>query len=56
MHSALVCVHKRFPLMGHLKSAKSECLWSSIENTAEAVSCCWKKYSRSSKNQQISTW
>jgi len=31
-------------LTGHLKSAKSECLWSSVEHTAEAVTCSWKKY------------
>jgi len=30
MHSALACVHKCFTLTGHLKSAKSECLWSSV--------------------------
>jgi len=43
MHSALACVHKRFTLTGHLKSAKSEYLWSSIENTAELFTCCRKK-------------
>jgi len=25
--------------MGHLKTAKYECLWSSAEHTAEAVTC-----------------
>jgi len=39
MHSALPCVHKCFTLTGHLKSDKSECLWSSAEHTAEAVAC-----------------
>jgi len=38
-----------------LKSARNECLWSSVENTAEAVTCCRKKYLCSSKNHQIST-
>jgi len=42
MHSALACVHKCFTLMGHLKSAKCECLWSSAEHTAKAVTC-WEK-------------
>ena len=31
--------YKGFPLMGHLKTAKCECLWSSAEHTAEAVTC-----------------
>jgi len=39
LHSALVCVHKYFTLTGGLKSAKCECLWSSAEHTAEAVTC-----------------
>jgi len=56
MYSALACVYKCFTLTGHLKSAKSECLWSSVENTAEAVACCRKKYLCSSKNCQIPTW
>jgi len=56
MHSALACVYKCFTLTGHLKSAKSECLWSSVENTAEAFTCCRKKYLCSRKNHQISTW
>jgi len=56
MHSALACVHKCFTLTGHLKSAKNECLWSSVEHTAEALSCCWKKYLCSSKNNQTSAW
>jgi len=56
MHSALACAHKCFTLTGHLKSAKNECLWNSVENTAEAVTCCRKKYLCSSKNSQISTW
>jgi len=55
MHSALACVHKCFTLTGHLKSAKSECLWRSVDNTAEAVTCCRKKHLCSSKNRQIST-
>jgi len=42
MHSALACVHKCFALTGHLKSARNECFWSSVENTAEAVTCCRK--------------
>jgi len=29
MHSALACIHKCFTLMGHLKTAKFERLWSS---------------------------
>jgi len=55
MHSALVCVHKCFTLTGHFKSAESECFWSSVEHTAEAVTCCRNKYLCSSKNHQIST-
>ena len=39
MHSALVCVHKYFTLTGGLKSDKCECLWSSAEHKAEAVTC-----------------
>jgi len=31
-------LHKR----GHLKSAKSKCLWSSVEHKAEARTCCRK--------------
>ena len=31
--------YKGFALMGHLKTAKCECLWSSAEHTAEAVTC-----------------
>jgi len=42
MHSALACVHKSFKQTGHLKSAKSECLWSSIKHMAEALTCCRK--------------
>jgi len=45
-----------FTLTGHLKSAKNEFLWSSVEKTAEAFTCCRKKYLCSSKNSQISTW
>jgi len=56
MHSALACVHKCFTPTGHLKSAKSECLWSSVENMAKTVTCCRKTYLCSSKNHQISTW
>jgi len=56
MHSALACVHKCFTLTGHLKFAKNECLWSSVEHTAEALTCCRKKYLCSSKNHQISAW
>jgi len=56
MHSTLACVHKCFTQTGYLKSAKSECLWSSIEHMAEALTCCRKKYLRSSKNHQISAW
>jgi len=55
MHSAVACVHKCLTPTGHLKSAKNECLWSNAENTAEAVTCCRKKYLCSSKNRQIST-
>jgi len=55
MHSALVCVHKCFTLTGGLKSAKCECLWSSAEHTAEAVTCQGKIYLSHSKNRQIST-
>jgi len=39
-----------------LKSAKNECLWSSVEHTAEARTCCRKKYLCSSKTRQISAW
>jgi len=56
MHFALPCVHKCFTLTGHLKSAKSECLWSSVQHMAEALTCCQKKYLCSRKNNQISTW
>jgi len=56
MHSALACIRKCFTLTGHLKFAKSESTWSSVEHTAEAVTCCRKKYLCSSKNHQISTW
>ena len=35
----LVCFHKCFTLTGGLKSGKRECLWSSAEHTAEAVTC-----------------
>jgi len=42
MYSALACIHKCFTLTGHLKSPKSECLWSSVEKTAEPVTCCRK--------------
>ena len=31
--------YKGFALMGHLKTAKCKCLWTSAEHTAEAVSC-----------------
>ena len=55
MHSALVCVHKYFTLTGGLKSGKCECLWSSAEHTAEAVTCQGKIYLSHSKNRQIST-
>jgi len=44
MHCELAFVHKCFTLTGHLKSAKNECLWSNVEHTAEAISCCRKKY------------
>jgi len=56
MNFASACLHKCFTLTGHLKSAKSECLWSSVENTADAVTCCRKKSLCSSTNHQISTW
>jgi len=56
IHITLACVQKCFTLTGHLKSAKNKCLWSSIEKTAEACTCCRKKYICSSKNRQISTW
>jgi len=39
MHSAVACVLKCFTREGHLKSAKNECLWNSVENTVEAVTC-----------------
>jgi len=39
MHTAVACVHKCFTLTGGLKSGKCECLWSSAEHTAEAVTC-----------------
>ena len=55
MQSALVCVHKYFTLTGGLKSGKCECLWSSAEHTAEAVTCQGKIYLSHSKNRQIST-
>jgi len=32
IHIALACVHKCFSITGHLKYAKTECLWSSIED------------------------
>jgi len=54
MHSALACVDNSFTLTGHLKSAKNECLWSSVENTVEAVTFSRKKYLCSTKNHQIS--
>jgi len=47
-HAFTNALHKR----GHLKSAKNECLWSSIEKTAKAFTCR-KKYLCSSKNSQI---
>jgi len=56
MHSALACVNKCFTKTGHFKSAKNECLWSSVEKTAEAFTCCRKKYLCSSKNDQNTTW
>ena len=34
--------YKGFALMGHLKTAKCECLWSSAEHRAEAVTCLVK--------------
>jgi len=55
MHSALACVHKCFTLTGHLKSAKWECLQSSVEHTAEAVTCQGKTHLSHSKNCEIST-
>ena len=39
MHTAVACVHKCFTREGHLQSARNECLWNSVENTAEAVTC-----------------
>jgi len=45
---------KRFALMGHLKTAKCECLRSSAEHRAEAVTCRGKTYLSSKKNCQIS--
>jgi len=56
IHITLACIHKFFTLTGHLKSAKNECFWSNVEHTAEALTCCRKKYLCSSKNSQISTW
>jgi len=56
MNFAFSCFHKCFTLTGHLKSAKNECLWNSIEHMAEARTCCRKKYLCSSKNCQISAW
>ena len=47
--------YKDFELMGHLKTAKCECFWSSAEHTAEAVTCQRKIYLSHSKNPQIST-
>jgi len=44
MNSALAWVHKCFTLKGHLKSGKCEYLWSSVEKTAEAVTCQEKIY------------
>ena len=41
--------------MGHLKTAKCECLWSSAEHTAEAVTSQGKIYLSHSKNRQIFT-
>ena len=55
-HITLACVHKCFTLTRYLKSAKNECLWSSVEHMAEALTCCRKKYLCSSKNHQFSTW
>ena len=40
-----------FILTGHLKSAKNECFWRSVEKTAEAFICCRKKYLYSSKKR-----
>jgi len=56
MHSALASVHKCITQTGHLKSAKSECLWSSAEYTVETLTYSRKKYLCSSRNHQISTW
>ena len=56
MHITLACVHKCFTLTGHLKSAKNECLWSSVEKTAEAFTCCRKNIYTQAKKDQISTW
>ena len=39
MHTAVACVHKCFTLTCSLKSGKCECLWSSAEHAAEAVTC-----------------
>jgi len=55
MHSALACGHKSFTQTGHLKCAKSEYLWISVEQMTEALTCCRRKYLCSSKNHQIST-
>ena len=41
---------------GHLKSAKNECLWSNVEKTAEAFTCCRKNIYTQAKKDQISTW
>jgi len=46
---------KYFTLTGGLKSGKCECLWSSAEHTAEAVTCQGKIYLSHSKNRQIFT-
>ena len=46
----------RNTLTGGLKSAKNECLWSSIEKTAEAFTCCRKNIYTRAKIGQISTW
>jgi len=56
IHITLACVHKCFTLKGNLKSAKNECLWNSVEKTAEAFTYCRRKYLCSRKNRQISTW
>ena len=50
-HITQACLQKCFTLTGHLKSPKNECLWSSVEKTAEAFTCCRKKYLYSSKNR-----